>query len=87
MNLPAGAITENIAPSEFPPNYADASVLLLDEPTASLDAEAEGKLIGALKRLREEGKTIVTAMDRGQLLQIADQTFQICKEHLLSSDV
>ena len=39
MNLPAVAITENIAPSEFPPNYADDSVLLLDEPTASLDAE------------------------------------------------
>lgn len=37
--------------------YADASILLLDEPTASLDAEAEEKLTAVIRRLRKEGKT------------------------------
>ncbi len=60
--------------------YADASVLLLDEPTPSLDAEAGGKLIAALKRFRTGGKTVVTVGHRGRLLQIADH----CKGRLLS---
>ena len=67
--------------------YADVSVLLLDEPTASLDAEAEDKLTAVIRRLRKEGKTIVAAGHRGRLLQIADQTLLICKGRLLSSDV
>lgn len=66
--------------------YADTSVLLLDEPTASLDAEAEDKLTAVIRRLRKEGKTIVTAGHCGRLLQIADQTFPICKGRLLFSD-
>jgi len=36
-------------------------VLLLDEPFASLDAEAAGSLLGLLARLHETGKTIVVA--------------------------
>ena len=82
-NLLAGTIAENIARVL----YTDASVLLLDEPTASLDAEAEDKLIAAIRRLRKEEKTIVTAGHRGRLLQIADQTILICKEQLLSSEI
>ncbi len=38
---------------------ADPDILVLDEPTRGVDPQAKLRLIGILKRLRNEGKTIV----------------------------
>jgi putative ABC transport system ATP-binding protein len=37
----------------------DAPILLLDEPTASLDGENVGRLLGLLVGLRDEGRTLL----------------------------
>jgi len=42
----------------------DPPLLLLDEPTANLDADAREELLTALERLRGEGRTIVFASHR-----------------------
>ncbi len=43
---------------------ADTPVLLLDEPTASLDAEAQATFVGVVERLRRDGRTLLLASHR-----------------------
>lgn len=50
----------------------DAALVLLDEPTASLDRESEALVIEALKRLRR-GRTLVLLTHRLELLELADR--------------
>lgn len=52
---------------------ADPPVLLLDEPTASLDAASRRQLLGVLAAERERGKTILFASHRPEeVLELAD---------------
>ncbi|MFC0268011.1 thiol reductant ABC exporter subunit CydD [Kushneria aurantia] len=50
----------------------DARVVLLDEPTASLDSESEALVLQALQRLRH-GRTLVVLTHRLELLALADR--------------
>lgn len=50
----------------------DAPVILLDEPTASLDRESEARVLEALKRLCE-GRTVLLVTHRPATMQIADR--------------
>jgi ABC-type multidrug transport system fused ATPase/permease subunit len=52
--------------------YRNSEVLLLDEPTSSLDAEAEDAIIEALRELKGK-RTIILITHRLKLAQIADQ--------------
>lgn len=54
--------------------YLDAPILLLDEPSSALDPDSEQLLMGILRRLRSEGRTIVLAAHASWLLTLADQT-------------
>jgi len=57
--------------------FADAAILILDEPSSALDAKSEGVLKQALSDLRASGKTIVIATHNPGLLQIADRVVEI----------
>ncbi|PRY68658.1 thiol reductant ABC exporter subunit CydD [Halomonas ventosae] len=48
-----------------------ASLVLLDEPTASLDAETEGHLLEALQGLAEEGRALVIATHHPALMALS----------------
>ncbi|MEQ6890401.1 thiol reductant ABC exporter subunit CydD [Halomonas sp. CS7] len=50
-----------------------APLVLLDEPTASLDARTEARVIEALGRLAAEGRTLVIATHHPALLALADR--------------
>ncbi|WP_108446523.1 thiol reductant ABC exporter subunit CydD [Halomonas denitrificans] len=50
-----------------------APLVLLDEPTASLDARTEARVIEALARLAAEGRTLVIATHHPALLALADR--------------
>ena len=50
-----------------------APLVLLDEPTASLDAQTEARVIEALKQLAAEGRTLVIATHHPALLSLADR--------------
>lgn len=54
----------------------NASLVLLDEPTASLDRESEARVIEALKRLRR-GRTLVLLTHRLELLDLADRVLML----------
>lgn len=54
--------------------YGGASVLLLDEPTAGLDADAEATLIAGLRAL---GATAVVVSHRPAMIAAADQVVRL----------
>jgi thiol reductant ABC exporter CydD subunit len=54
----------------------DAPLLLLDEPTASLDGQTERDVLEAVQRL-SEGRTVVLVAHRPALLEIADRVLTL----------
>lgn len=50
------------------------AVLILDEPTAGLDREMRGRVVGALRRRRDEGITVITiSHDRAFIGEMAQR--------------
>ncbi len=58
----------------------DAPLLLLDEPTASLDGQTEQEVLEAVRRL-SEGRTVVLVAHRPALLEIADRVLTLGASH------
>ncbi|WP_233128916.1 thiol reductant ABC exporter subunit CydD [Halovibrio salipaludis] len=54
-----------------------APVLLLDEPTAGLDAATEAEVIAALRRVLAAGRTCVIATHQPAIMALADQVFTL----------
>ena len=54
----------------------DAPLLLLDEPTASLDGETEADVLGAVRRL-VAGRTAVIVAHRPALAALADRVVDL----------
>lgn len=54
----------------------DASLVLLDEPTANLDGETEAEIITAVSRLAA-GRTVILAAHRPSLVAMADRTVRL----------
>lgn len=57
--------------------YGDPPLVVLDEPDANLDAEANGALQGCLRRLKEDGRAIVVISHRPSLLGLADRIVEL----------
>ena len=51
----------------------DVSVVLLDEPTAHLDAQARERVIAAVTARAEAGATVVVAAHRSEWLDVANR--------------
>lgn len=58
----------------------DAPLLLLDEPTASLDGQTEREVLEAVQRL-SVGRTVVLVAHRPALLEIADRVLTLGASH------
>ena len=56
---------------------ADYDLILLDEPTAALDAESEQHIVQTLFKLKQQGKTLVFSSHQTALLMLADRVFQV----------
>ncbi len=52
---------------------ADYDLVLLDEPTAGLDADSEVYVLEAMHQLAEAGKTLVFSTHHQALLTLADR--------------
>ncbi len=52
-------------------------LVVLDEPTAHLDAASEAHVVQAVKTLRQAGRTVVVIAHRAALVAIADQVIQV----------
>ena len=55
----------------------EADLVLLDEPTASLDEHSEAEVIEALRALAGSGKTLIIATHHPALMQLADRIYSI----------
>ncbi|MCW4354893.1 thiol reductant ABC exporter subunit CydD [Hoyosella sp. YIM 151337] len=55
----------------------DADVLLLDEPTAHLDAASAEHVLGALRDCAERGKTVVVVAHHRRVLDVADRVISV----------
>jgi ATP-binding cassette, subfamily C, bacteriocin exporter len=62
--------------------YLDAPILLLDEPSSALDAEAEQSLVAVCERQRALGRTIVVATHTPAFLRVADQIVTLADGHV-----
>ncbi|MGQ4877056.1 thiol reductant ABC exporter subunit CydD [Billgrantia sp. LNSP4103-1] len=58
---------------------SDARLVLLDEPTASLDEATEARIIASLSRLAEEGRTLVIATHHPALMAMASRRLVLRK--------
>lgn len=54
---------------------AEAPLVLLDEPTASLDEHSEAEVITALRALADSGKTLIIATHHSALMALADRRY------------
>jgi ATP-binding cassette subfamily C protein CydD len=55
----------------------EADLVLLDEPTASLDEHSEAEVIEALRALAGSGKTLIIATHHPALMQLADRIYSM----------
>lgn len=55
----------------------DAPILLMDEPTASLDTVSEKLVLERLQKMSREGKSIIIITHRESTIKIADRIFMI----------
>jgi ABC-type multidrug transport system fused ATPase/permease subunit len=59
----------------------ETPLLLLDEPTAGLDPDSEGKVLSALERLAD-GRTVLLVAHREASLRLADRVITLPDPHL-----
>ena len=53
---------------------SDPPLIILDEPTSNLDAAGRGEVVETLRRLREDGKTLLFASHRpDEIISLADR--------------
>ena len=53
--------------------YRMPSLVILDEPNASLDADGEAALLGALQRLKAEKRTVILITHKTNILSVMDK--------------
>ena len=56
---------------------SDRPVLLLDEPTAHLDARSEARVLDTLVQLARSGRTVVVVAHRPSVLAVADEVVRV----------
>ncbi|MCK0744877.1 thiol reductant ABC exporter subunit CydD [Chromohalobacter nigrandesensis] len=66
---------------------SDAPLVLLDEPTASLDPDSERRVIEGLKQLAAQGRTLVIATHHPAVMAMADRVLRLEAGQLHSQDV
>lgn len=52
-------------------------LVVLDEPTAHLDANLEAQVLSALRQMRQQGRTVVVIAHRQALIDLADQRLEL----------
>ena len=55
----------------------DCPVLVLDEPSSALDADAEAALIGGLRRLTDQGRIVIVVSHRPAFVAAADSVVRL----------
>ena len=67
--------------------YRDPKILLLDEPTSSLDKKSEKAVIRVMRKLKNEGKTVIVISHRPSTIAEADRILTIDQGRRVNSDL
>lgn len=62
----------------------DRPLLVLDEPTAHLDAVSESRILATVQAAKERGQTVLVIAHRDSLLKIADRVIHVTSKELVS---
>lgn len=62
-----------------------ARLVLLDEPTSSLDRETERRVLAALERLAATGRTVLVATHHPQVMRLADRIVRLDQGRLIDA--
>jgi len=63
--------------------YGNPSIIILDEPNASLDEAGERALGSVLRRMADAGKTVLLITHRPAVLALADRIMVMQEGHIL----
>ncbi len=63
-----------------------SALVLLDEPSAHLDAISENQIVQAVEQLRAAGSTVVVIAHRQALINIADNVIEVCAQALAAQE-
>lgn len=63
---------------------SDAPVIVLDEPTAHLDAATQSRVLSAFETLRAQGRTIIVIAHREALIALADHVIDVRSQSTVS---
>jgi ABC-type ATPase involved in cell division len=55
----------------------DPPLLLVDEPTGNLDTKTSLKIIDILRKLKDDGKTLIVATHDDRIFKLADQKLHL----------
>lgn len=66
---------------------ADRPVVVLDEPTAHLDARGEEAVLDTVRAWRDAGRTVVVVAHRSSLLSVADQVVDVGSREVPAREV
>ena len=58
---------------------SNTDIILADEPTGALDGETVGEIMGLLKSLKQQGKTIIVVTHDEKVASYCDYVIQIKK--------
>jgi len=64
----------------------DPPLLLVDEPTGNLDVKTGLKIVQILRKLKDDGRTIIVATHDEQIIQLADKRLYLEDGKLVNQD-
>ena len=62
--------------------YRNKQIIIFDEPTSSLDSEAEKKIIETIKKLKEN-HTIIISSHKTSVIEICDKVYKVQDKKLV----
>ena len=66
--------------------YVSPRVVVLDEPNSNLDMEGEQALSSAIRRLKEQGATLVIVTHRTNILEVVDKVMVLSAGEIVTFD-
>ena len=64
-----------------------APLVVMDEPTAHLDAASEAHVLNAVRALHASGRTVVVIAHRPALMALAEQTIAVTSQAVPPADI
>ena len=64
-----------------------ATLVVMDEPTAHLDAASEAHLLDGVRALHSSGRTVVVIAHRAALIALAERTIAVASESLEEQEI